>query len=135
MVTIGKSLPGVWKQRMLAQSLAGSNANGRYWLYILLSFYRVARTLLEFTPRSRYRCTFWFWRVANHVPLRPAVARFKLFLEPHALRDPGAMDPRLSSLPVRVSTSNSRPLYLERDTVTANLTAFDDFVYSPARQL
>ena len=82
--------------------------------FILLSFNRVARTLSEFTPRSHYRCALWLWRVANHVPLPPAVSRFKLFLEPHALRDTGAVDPRLPPLPVRVATSNSRPLYLWR---------------------
>ena len=39
-------------------------------------------------------------------PFTPAVARFKLFLEPHALRDAGAVDPRLPSLPVRVTHLN-----------------------------
>ena len=32
---------------------------------IYLSFRRAARTLTAFTPRSRYRYTFWFRRVAN----------------------------------------------------------------------
>jgi hypothetical protein len=71
------------------------------------------RTLMAFAPRPNHRFTSWFRRVANRVFLTSAVARFKLFLEPQALRDAGAVDPRLPSLPVRVPNSNDRLLFLE----------------------
>jgi len=40
--------------------------------------------------------------VANHISPVFVVTRFKLFLEPKALRDAGAVDPRLPALPVCV---------------------------------
>jgi len=62
-------------------------------------------------------------------------------LEPHALRDAGAVDPRLPSLPVRVTYLNGPHYSLKgeaaTDTLSKKITAFDNFrtlLYSPARK-
>ena len=48
--------------------------------------------------------------IPHHRETHSAVIRFKLFLEPHALRDARAVDLRLPSSPVRVSNLNRRPI-------------------------
>lgn len=52
------------------------------------------------------RIMAWGWEAKNSKPM-PGTTRcewFKLFLEPHALRDESTVDPRLPQLPVRVAT-------------------------------
>ena len=50
----------------------------------------------------RMVCHYSAW-VVDHVEELPV--RFKLFLEPHALRDQSTVDPRLPSLPVSTLAS------------------------------
>jgi hypothetical protein len=75
MTSVGKSWLGAWKLKMPILCPDPSSANGKRL--------RVLAFLVALAGK-------WVFFV-----------RFKLFLEPHALRDQSTVDPRLPPIPVR----------------------------------
>lgn len=83
MMTVAMSSLGAWKQRMPALALVDTNANGQ-------------------VPSPSLKECQLTNLLAN---------RFKLFLEPRALRSEAEVDPRLPRLPVRLSQSDTFHTY------------------------